>query len=232
VVLSGTALAAGREPTGGALAGILLYKPQLGIPIVGTLLLRGRWAGVVAVVGMVALHWALGAVATGGRLDWPIGWLETVRDYQEADLVANGWQAISLPGLAGRAALALDLPWLVIVGYAAAAVVIGWCLPALRRLPWPDAIALAAALGLLVSPHAWVYDATLLLPALGVMAVRSGRRGWPWRDRWWLAAAFGIALLWPLGGVVGGTLMPLVVLAVPFALLERGPWRDPELAPS
>ena len=79
--------------------------------------------------------------------------------------------------------------------------------------------------GLLISPHAWVYDATLLLPALGVLAARAARRGWPWRDRWWLAGAFGLALLWPLGGVVGVTLMPLVVVVVPFALVERGPFR-------
>jgi len=225
VVLSGAALAAGREVLGGVLAGVVLYKPQLGAPMVGTLLLRGRWAGVAAAAGMVAVHWALGAVATGGRVDWPVGWLEAVRGYQEADLLANGWQAISLPGLAARAGLALDVPWLGLVGYAVAGVVIAWCLPALRRPSWPDAIALAAALGLLISPHAWVYDATLLLPALAVLAARSARRGWPWRDRWWLASSFGIALLWPLGGVVGVTLMPLVVLAVPFALLERGPFR-------
>ncbi len=225
VVLSGAALTSGREVLGGALPGILLYKPQLGAPVVGMLLLRGRWSGAAAAAGVVGVHWALGVLATGGRLDWPIGWLEAVRSYQDADLLANGWQAISLPGLAARAELSLDVPWLVLVGYALAAALIAWCLPALRRLPWPEAIALAAALGLLISPHAWVYDATLLLPALGVLAARAARRGWPWRDRWWLAGAFGLALLWPLGGVVGVTLMPLVVVVVPFALVERGPFR-------
>ena len=65
----------------------------------------------------------------------------------------------------------------------------------------------------------------MLLPALGVIAARATSRGWPWRDRWWLAAAFGIALTWALGGVVGVTLMPLLVFAAPFALLERGPFR-------
>ena len=216
---------AGGMPSAGAITGLLAYKPQLAAPVAGVLLLRGRWTALGGVAAMLGVQYVLGVVATGGRLDWPAGWLDSVRTYQEADLLANGWQAISLPGLAARLALTTGLPWLTLVGYAVAAAVIVACIPALRRAAWPEAIALAAALGLLISPHAWVYDATLLLPALGVIAARAAARGWPWRDRWWLAAAFGIALTWALGGVVGVTAMPLLVIAAPFALLERGPFR-------
>jgi hypothetical protein len=225
VVLATGALVRRRDAVAGVLTGLLAYKPQLAAPVAGVLLLRGRWATLGGIVMMVGVQYVLGVVATGGRLDWPVGWLQSVQAYQEADLLANGWQAISLPGLAARLALAFGLPWLTLAGYAVAAVVITGCLPALRRAAWPEAMALAAALGLLISPHAWVYDATLLLPALGVLAARAASRGWPWRDRWWMAAAFGIALTWALGGVVGVTAMPLLVLAAPFALLERGPFR-------
>ncbi|MFN8622277.1 MAG: glycosyltransferase family 87 protein [Chloroflexota bacterium] len=225
VVLATGALVRRREALGGVLAGVLAYKPQLVAPLAGLLLIRGRWRALGAAVAVLGVHWALGVVATGGRLDWPRDWLATVNAYQAADLAANGWQAISLPGLAARAGSALGLPWLVWAGYAAAGVIIVACIPALRRFDWPAAVALAMALGLLISPHAWVYDATLLLPALGVLAVRASSRGWPWRDRWWLAAAFGVALAWPIGGVVGVTAMPLVVLAMPLALLERGPFQ-------
>jgi hypothetical protein len=219
------ALVAQRPVVAGVLTGLLGYKPQLAAPIVGTLVLRGRWLAIAVAAAMVAAHWGLGVLATGGALDWPLDWLHTVRSYQEADLAANGWQAISLPGLAARAGLALDAPWLVVIGYLAGAVIVLAFLPALRRLPTVEAFALAAALGLVVSPHAWVYDATLLLPALGVVAARAWARGWPWRERWWLAGAFAIALTWPIGGLVGVTLMPLLVLAAPFALTERGPFR-------
>ena len=156
---------------------------------------------------------------------WPQDWLTTVDAYQEADFRANGWQAISLPALGTRLELVTGLPGLALAGWVIGGLIVLACLPALRRLPLVEAVALAAACGLLISPHAWVYDATLLLPALGVFAARAGRRGWPWRDRWWLAAAFGIALTWPLGGVLGVTGLPLLVLAAPFALLERGPFR-------
>lgn len=225
VVLATGALVRRRDAVAGVLTGMLAYKPQLAAPVAGVLLLRGRWTSIVGMGAMLGLQYVLGVVATGGRLDWPAGWLHSVQTYQEADLLANGWQAISLPGLAARLSLVTGLPWLSLAGYAAAAVIVAWCLPALRRAAWPEAIALAASLGLLISPHAWVYDATLLLPALGVLAARAASRGWPWRDRWWLAAAFGIALTWAVGGVVGVTAMPLVVLAMPFALVERGPFR-------
>ena len=115
-------------------------------------------------------------------------------------------------------------------GFAIAGIIVLACLPALRRLPAADAVALAAACGLLISPHAWVYDATLLLPALVVLAARSTRRGWPWRERWGIAAAYAIALTWPLTAVLGFTLVPVLVLAAPFALLEVGPFRPRELA--
>jgi len=225
VVLAAWALAGERQGLAGLATGLLAYKPQLAAPLLGLLLLRARWTALLVAAGMLAVHWAAGVVATGGRLEWPVDWLAAVEAYQEADFLANGWQAISLPALGMHLQLSSGLPGPVLAGYVVGAAIVVACLPAMRRLPVVEAVALAAACGLLVSPHAWVYDATLLLPALGVLAARAMRRGWPWRDRWWLALAYGIALTWPLGGFLGFTLLPLLVLAAPFALLERGPFR-------
>jgi hypothetical protein len=231
VVLTGASLAARRDGRAGALVGLLAYKPQLAAPIVGLLVLRGRGRALVAFALVLAGQYLAGIVATGGDLAWPVGWLASVRAYAEPDLRANGWQAASLPTLGARLELALRIPGLALAGWAAGIGVVVACLPALRRLPPLDAVALAAACGLAVSPHAWVYDGTLLLPALGVIAARSARRGWPWRDRWWLAAAYALALAWPAGGILGLTAMPVLVVAVPFALLERGPFRPRAQAP-
>ena len=83
----------------------------------------------------------------------------------------NGWQAISLPGPRHPFELVLGLPGLALLGYAGRAaiaiVVASRPCAGSQRL---ESIALACALGLVVSPHAWVYDATLLLPAVGVFA--------------------------------------------------------------
>jgi hypothetical protein len=112
------------------------------------------------------------------------------------------------------------VPYLAPVGYLLAAAIVLRCLPALRRLPPLEGVALACALGLVVSPHAWVYDATLLLPAAAVFARRASAHGWPWQDRWLLAGAYAISLTWPFGGVVGLTLVPILVLATPWALVR------------
>jgi hypothetical protein len=225
VVLAAWALTRGHDGRAGLAVGLLAYKPQLAAPLAGLLLLRARWGAVVAMLAVLGFHYLAGVLATGGRADWPLAWLEGIRTYQEADFLANGWQAISLPAMGTRLEIVTGWPGLALLGYLVGLAIVLACLPALRRLPLLEAVALAAALGLLVSPHAWVYDATLLLPALGVLAARAARRGWPWADRWWLALAFGIGLTWSLGGFVGVTAMPLLVLATPFAILERGPFR-------
>ncbi len=225
VALAALALLRGHDGSAGLAVGLLAYKPQLAAPMLGLLLLRGRSRALVLALAVLGLHYLAGVLATGGQLDWPLDWLASVNAYQEADFRANGWQAISLPALGTRLELVTGLPSLALLGYLVGLAIVVACLPALRRLPLLEAVALAAALGLLVSPHAWVYDATLLLPALAVFAARSRERGWPWRDRWWLAIAYGIALAWSLGGFIGLTAMPLLVLTVPVALLERGPFR-------
>jgi hypothetical protein len=86
-------------------------------------------------------------------------------------------------------------------------------------------VALTCALALLAGPRGFAYDATLLLPALAVLARDATRRGWPWRDRWLAAAAYGIALAWPVGGIIGLNPLIVLVLAAPFVLLGRGPFR-------
>lgn len=225
-IATAAALLRGSDVLAGAWSGLLAYKPQLGAPIVGLLVVRTRWKALVTVALVVGIQYLAGVLATGGNWAWPRDWLDTVNAYTAADFHDNGWQAISLPALGTRLELVTGIPWLTAVGYLAGAAIVAACLPALRRLPARDAVALACACGLVISPHAWVYDATLLLPALGVLAARAARRGWPWRDRWLFAGAFAIGLTWPIGGFVGLTLVPVVVLCVPFALLEWGPFRQ------
>lgn len=220
VVAAAMSLSRGRGALGGTWSGILLYKPQLAAPMVGLLLIRLRWVAVAAVIAMLGVQYAAGVVAAGGDLAWPVTWIETLRAYTTPDFAANGWQAISLPSLGQHLELVTGIAGLTAAGYAGGILIVLACIPALRRLPMTEAIALACACGLVVSPHAWVYDATLLLPALGVLAARSAARGWPWKERWMLAAALAIGLSWPLGGVIGFTFLPVLVVAAPLVLLR------------
>ncbi len=137
-----------------------------------------------------------------------------------------------MPAIAGRIAATVGGPGesgafspFVLLGYAVGLAYVVASLRALRTWGVTAALALAAAVGLVISPHAWIYDATLLLPALGVFAVAAGGRGWPWQDRWLLVAAYAIVLLWPLGGFIGIATPLVVVLFVPAVLLGWGPLR-------
>jgi hypothetical protein len=65
----------------------------------------------------------------------------------------------------------------------------------------------------------------LLLPAVAILVRDAAAHDWPWHYPWLLAAAYGLAFLWPLGGYLGVSPLALLVLATPFVLLGRGPFR-------
>jgi hypothetical protein len=225
---SGSGVPAGRpgrwEGLAGVLVGALAYKPQLGAPLGGLLLLRGRWLAIVLAVAAVTVQYVLGIVAAGGNVAWPADWLATVGAYSVEDFRANGWQAVSPVALLARADVFLGSgsPYgpLAVVGLGLGAIVVLLALPWLGRAPVVQAVALACAAGLVVNPHAWVYDATLLLPAIGVFAASASERGWPVGDRWLLAVAYALAATWPVGGVVGFVPLLLVVAAAPLVLVR------------
>ena len=225
------ALQAGRPLLAGVLGGPLLYKPQLDVPVVLALAWRGVLRAVAAAAVVFIGQYLLGVLAAGGDWGWPATWWASLQTYNPLDLAANGWQAVSLPALLGRLTPGDAAPGSftgpALVGYVVAALIVLRCLPALRRWSSARAIALACAAGLVISPHAWVYDAALLLPALAVFASDARERGWPWQDRWVMAAAYAIAVTWPLGGPLGkvGVLLVLVVILAPFALQGWWPFR-------
>ena len=48
-----------------------------------------------------------------------------------------------------------------------------------------------------------------------MFAARAADRGWPWRDRWWLAAAFGLGVFiafFPLLGIHTGMALVIAIL--------------------
>ncbi|MFI5261890.1 MAG: glycosyltransferase family 87 protein [Candidatus Limnocylindrales bacterium] len=231
VVATAAALQAGRPGLAGLAGGWLMYKPQLGVPVALALAWRGVWRALIAGAVVVGLQYLLGVLAAGGDWAWPSTWLASLAVYNPLDLAANGWQAISLPALLGRLTLGEAAPGSftgpALLGYLIGGLIVLRSLPAVRSWAPERAVALACALGLLVSPHAWVYDAALLLPALAVFATDARARGWPWQDRWLVALAYAVAVTWPLGGALGkvGVLLVVVVTLAPFALQGWWPFR-------
>jgi uncharacterized membrane protein YhaH (DUF805 family) len=215
------------ESIAGVVVILLANKPQLAAPLWGLFFLRQRWLALgVAVIGGIVFHYALGVVATGGNALWPLDWLDTLRTYTVEDFRANAWQAVSLPAFLARIDLlvgATGFPVLAMLGFGLGGLVVIASLRAMRLWDASSAVALACAAGLVVSPHAWVYHATLLLPGIALFARRAWDRGWPWQDRWLVAVTYALAVTWPLGGLVGFVPLLVVVTAAPLVLLGIGP---------
>lgn len=211
----------------GLASGLATYRPQQGLPLLALAGWRSAWRTLAIGLAVVVIQYLLGVIATGGMIDWPAHWLSMVGAETGEDFRSVGWQALSLPGLLGRLSVAGSQPGSILgpalLGYAVGAAVILLSLRPLRDWDAPRAVALACTLILFAGPRGWSYDGTLLLPAVAVIARDSAERGWPWQRRWLLAAAYGTALLWPIGGFIGFNPEALVVLAAPFVLLRAGP---------
>ncbi|MGA3058639.1 MAG: glycosyltransferase family 87 protein [Candidatus Limnocylindrales bacterium] len=172
----------------GLAAGLLMYKPTLGLPMLGLLLLRRCWRSASVASLVVAAGYVLSVPAAGGDWQWPVAWWNGMQPLVAHDLAFNADKAISVPGLLGRVP---GLPyWLP---FACGGVVALVALRGLVRAPMVEAASAACLVGLVVGPRVWSYEAGLMLPLLA-WAVAGGLAE-PWRTRLvFLAISMGI--LW------------------------------------
>jgi hypothetical protein len=141
---------------------LLLYKPTFAIPLIGLLVLRRRGRE-LSIVALGAAVWYVASVAaTGGDWAWPRTLAGLEHAFYALDFAHNRAKAIGLTTLLIRA----GAPSLLVA--ALAVLLVAGSLPALVRVPGREAYAAACLLGLVVSPHAWTYDAVLVLPMIFV----------------------------------------------------------------
>jgi hypothetical protein len=199
-----SALRRDQDVLAGVAIGLLLYKPTYGAPLVGLLVLRARWRALAA-AAVVAGAWYLAAVAAAaGDWAWPSTWLHALLGYLTDDFAGNADKAVSLPGLVAR----LPLPgWL---SFLAGGLLVLACLRRLRRAPIAEAGAAACLVGVAVSPHAWGYDAVMVVP--GLIWVLGG--GGPWSARTRTALLVGAYALGPLWLVSKQTVVSAVAVVV------------------
>jgi hypothetical protein len=209
-------LVADRPAMTGTSIGALLFKPTWGLPLAGLLLLRRRWEA-LAIVVVVGVGWyALGIVAAAGDAAWPSAWLAGVADYVAADYASNADKAVSLPGLVAR----LPVPsWVPIV---AAVLLVALAVPRLIRAPIAEAGAGACLVGVAASPHAWGYDAALIVPWL-LWAMSPKGLAEPWRTRI-VMASYLVGPLWLFSRQTQVSLVAIVVIGLTVLWLS-GRWR-------
>ena len=167
-----------REVSVGIAAGLLLFKPPLALPLIGSLLLARRYRAVAASFATAVALYVLGAVLTSPS--WPAAWVDAVRYLDEVDTPFNVHNFVSLPG-AAEALFGIDSRVATLVGG-----LLGLAVAVLTAWTWwrkDGDIGLAMAVvvsgALLISPHALYYDAGLLvLVGLVLMDRRSELRRW------------------------------------------------------
>lgn len=199
--------AEGRPSLAGVALGLLLFKPQYAVPLIGLHLLRGRWR-TAAASGMVAAGWWIaGSVMLGA--DWVTGWVDQVGEFTTLDAEVNGANAVSWLGIAEHllgvgSPMALALGSVLGLATAALLMSIWWRVPD-HRLATPMAAASAGIL--LTSPHAMFYDAGLLaITVAGVWATGRVRLSGLVLAGWVLGA------LHPLKELIGFTPVAVAVI--------------------
>jgi hypothetical protein len=215
-------LLVGRQVLCGTAIAALLYKPTIGLPLAGLLVLRRRWVGVATAAAGVVAWFIIGIWAAGGSASWPTAWVATVGRWLADDTARNADKAISVPGLVARLG-AGDLP-----GYGLAVILVLIAVPRLVRAPLREAAAGALLVGLVASPHAWGYEAALLMPALwwGL----AGGIAEPWRTRL-LLVAFVLAPFWLVSRQTGISVLAPVVLGA-YAIWVAGWFRPIRVTPA
>jgi hypothetical protein len=209
------ALRRDSEIEAGFAAGLLMYKPTLGLPLLGFLVLRRRWRSASVASVVVAAGYLLSVAAAAGDWLWPVAWWSGMEPLIAHDLVRNADKTISIPGLIGRIP---GLPsWL---GYVGGAAIVLLALRGLVRARVVEAASAVCLVALVAGPRVWSYETGLMLPMLAWAA--AGRLAEPWRTRLvYLAILVGISWwISPLTVVSG---VAVVVIAAMLLWLWR--WR-------
>lgn len=203
-----------RETVAGVAVGLLLFRPQYALPLMGLLWLAGHRRASLTAVAIGVLTWVGTAMVMG--VSWLGDWFDAVTPFVERDAEVNAENSISILGFSQ--ALFGSHPF--VVGLAATAV-IAVVLTLMHLWRHPDQYSLATRMGavaagsLLLSPHTMFYDAGLLV----VVAVAwSAARG--------ISVLASVAVLWAaalihfLAPAIGATPLALVVAAA-FVLTIR-----------
>jgi len=164
IVLIGLAVSriasSGREFAAGLIASLLAIKPTYLLPVGIVFLARSR-RGTFGLVLGTAVQLAVSFVLEGPG--WPSRYLALLRNPM-FDVEPR-----RMPNIRGIAA-SLALPPLFYI--AASIALLAWLWIIARKLSLPEALIVALPLGMLASPHSYIYDGVVIIPLLVLMLSR------------------------------------------------------------
>jgi hypothetical protein len=194
-----------RDLAAGAAIGLLLYKPQLALPLICLAALLRRPRVGVGFAGTAALLYAVGAAVSGPS--WMLEWWSQLGAFKQAQL-DNAHQSIGILGFV-EALIGVGSPLAIGIGGS-----FSLALAALLALTWIRArTPLNLRMGMtccglvLLPPHSLFYDAGIA--GLGLLAL-ADERGWD--EAKWIATLYFAAYLTLFAETIGfSPLFPITV---------------------
>ncbi len=201
-----------RDAAAGLALGLLLFKPQLAIPLLVFVAIGGRWRAIATAAAVGIATWVVNAAILG--VGWVGTWLDGLSAFGVIDRASNAANTVSLLGIADTltdgataakgVAVLLDLALVIAVG-------VVWHRRGRNDLS--GAMALAVPAAVLLAPHALYYDAGLIV-LTGVVVLGRVPRSLPW-----------VLTAWVLGlGQVGAATIGLTPVAVAVVAALIGGW--------
>jgi hypothetical protein len=165
-----------RPGLAGLWLGALLFKPQLGLPLGGLVVVATRGRALPSYLAAAAALWGVGAAMDGA--DWVGTWWSGIGRFHEMDQSVNAANSVGLLGLLEAwigpgHPVPIGLGGLASAGLAAALLWV-WTR---RALPLDARFALTVPGIVLIPPHAMHYDSGLVALAWLALVDRLGREG-------------------------------------------------------
>lgn len=149
----------------GLAAGLLLYKPNDAVPFLVLFLFLRQWRSLAVAAASVPIWYVLSVAATGDW-GWPQPFSHMFATWYHYDATIDAVFSINIPGLLLNANVPESMA--VIVGIA----VFLLTMPLLLGVSRAEAASIAPLIGIACSPHAYGYEAILILPAFWLAASR------------------------------------------------------------
>lgn len=182
-VLALRAWAGGRPVLAGAFLGLLLAKPNLGLPVLALLVVARHWR-LAAGAALAGTGMVVASLPLGGRL-WADWWATMgTHSAMVADTIPVHKQATLLAAMRSLTGLPASHPLVVALWVSAAGLLAAWTARHWFRLgrdpeAFPRLLAVSLLAILVTNPYAYVYDLLLLAPAALLLWTRPGA----WRHR-------------------------------------------------
>jgi len=146
----------------GLAVGLSFYKPTVGIPLFVLLVVFQQRKATCIVAVTLVIWYALSAAAVHDAL-WPRPYIHMLSSLYNYDRAVDGDYAIGIPGILIHVGLS------PIEGWVLAIVSLVSCAMLLTRTSRIEAATMLPAIALATAPHAYGYDALLMLPVLWLL---------------------------------------------------------------